>query len=137
MYETYFTKRLLEALSLAERAEDAEERSIHLRTSRYYRNLLEFPDKRAAVRHSTHICATVRYGSHWKRATVTDLSTDGFRIELNHKLDSGSAVELQMDGFAAIDGFVVWQAGDQVGCKFTQDIHPALVDAAIALGDGL
>jgi len=42
-----------------------------------------------------------------------------------------------MNGFAPIDGFVVWQAGDQVGCKFTQDIPPALVDAAIALGDGL
>ena len=41
MYKAYFTRRLLEALSLAEQAENDEERSIHLRASRYYRDLIE------------------------------------------------------------------------------------------------
>ena len=135
MYEAYFTKRLLEALTLADEAADAGERSVHLKASRYYRDLLEFPEKRAAVRHPTHICATVRYGSHWKRATVTDLSTGGFRIDLDDRVRPATPIELQMDGFAPIDGFVVWQDGDQVGCRFVTKIHPALVDAASALGN--
>jgi hypothetical protein len=55
MYKAYFTRRLLEALSLADEATNAEERSIHLRASRYYcallglQNLLE---RRSRHRHS-------------------------------------------------------------------------------------
>jgi hypothetical protein len=41
MYKAYFTRRLLEALSLAEQAPTEQERSIHLRASRYYRDLIE------------------------------------------------------------------------------------------------
>ena len=41
MYKAYFVRRLLEALSLADEAESEEERSIYLRTSRYYRDLIE------------------------------------------------------------------------------------------------
>jgi hypothetical protein len=40
MYKAYFTRRLLEALSLADHAVTPQERSIHLRTSRYYAALL-------------------------------------------------------------------------------------------------
>ena len=36
MTKAYFTRRLLEALSLADQATDAQERSTHLRASRYY-----------------------------------------------------------------------------------------------------
>jgi hypothetical protein len=49
MYKAYFTRRLLAALSLAEQAESEQERSIHLRASRYYRDLIEASHKR----HST------------------------------------------------------------------------------------
>jgi hypothetical protein len=41
MYEAYFTRRLLEALNLAEQATSPKERSIHLRASRYYRDILQ------------------------------------------------------------------------------------------------
>ena len=40
MYEAYFTRRLIEALTLADEATSAEERSAYLRASRYYRDLL-------------------------------------------------------------------------------------------------
>jgi hypothetical protein len=40
MYKAYFVRRLLEALSSADEAESEEERSIYLRTSRYYRDLI-------------------------------------------------------------------------------------------------
>jgi hypothetical protein len=46
MYKAYFTRRLLEALSLAEQAETEQERSIHLRASRYYRALIESTERR-------------------------------------------------------------------------------------------
>lgn len=40
---TYFEKRLLEALDLADRATSPKERSVYLRTSRYYCELLQLP----------------------------------------------------------------------------------------------
>jgi hypothetical protein len=46
MYKAYFVRRLLEALSLADQAGSDEERTIHLRTSRYYRELIESLNKR-------------------------------------------------------------------------------------------
>jgi hypothetical protein len=135
MYEAYFTKRLLEALSLAERAEDAEERSIHLRTSRYYRELLEFPEKRHAVRYPARIRAMLHgLGTRARRVIVTDLSCRGFRMELDEQVKPGHLVTLEMDGLSPVNAFIVWQKEDQIGCKFLSELHPALVEAALAVG---
>jgi hypothetical protein len=46
MYKTYFTRRLLEALKLADQARSEEEKSVHLRASRYYREIIEALDER-------------------------------------------------------------------------------------------
>jgi hypothetical protein len=135
MYEAYFTKRLLEALSLAERAEDAEERSIHLRTSRYYRELLEFPEKRRAFRYPARIGAMLYgLGVRPHRVVVTDLSCRGFRIQLDERVKPGHLVTLEMDGLSPVNAFIVWQEGDQIGCKFLSELHPALIEAALAVG---
>lgn len=135
MYEAYFTKRLLEALSLADRAQDAEERSIHLRASRYYRDLLEYPEKRRAVRYPARIRAMVHgLGVRPRRVVVTDLSCRGFRTELDEQVKPGHLITLEMDGLSPVNAFVVWQDDEQVGCKFLSELHPALIEAALALG---
>lgn len=134
MYEAYFTKRLLEALSLAESAADAEERSLHLRASRYYRDLLEYPEKRHAIRHPAKIGATLyNLGPRPRRVTVSDLSVGGFRTEIEMPVRPGRLVVLEMDGLSPLEAYVVWQQGANVGCKFLNDLHPALVDAALAM----
>ena len=134
MYEAYFTKRLLEALSLAESAADAEERSLHLRASRYYRDLLEYPEKRANVRYAARIGATLHHlGPHSRRIIVSDLSVSGFRTEIEIPVRPGRLVALEMDGLSPLEAYVVWQQGANVGCKFLNDLHPALVDAALAM----
>jgi hypothetical protein len=46
MYKAYFVRRLLEALSLAEKAGNERERTIHLQTTRYYRELIESLNRR-------------------------------------------------------------------------------------------
>jgi hypothetical protein len=51
MNKAYFTRRLLEALNLADHAVTPQERSIHLRTSRYYCALLGL--QRLPNEHST------------------------------------------------------------------------------------
>lgn len=134
MYQAYFTRRLLEAMNLANAARDAEERSVHLRTSRYYRDLLDHGEKRHALRHASRIGATLHHvGSRPWRVIISDLSTCGFRMTLEERVRPGHIVALEMDGFAPIDAYVVWQKGDQVGCKFLSELHPVLVDAALAI----
>ena len=45
MYRFYFVKRLLEALDLAEHANNARERQVYLRTARYYHDLIGCSDR--------------------------------------------------------------------------------------------
>lgn len=134
MYEAYFTRRLLEALTLADEATDAEERSIHLRASRYYRELLNVPDSRLAPRHQVKIAAVLHHVSPEPLPViVSDLSTSGFRAGLQQDIKPGTLVSLQMDGLAPIDAYVVWQEDGQAGFKFLSEINPILLDAAITV----
>jgi hypothetical protein len=134
MYEAYFTRRLLEALTLAEEASNARERSIHLRASRYYRDLLDPPDKRHSVRHAVKLGGVLHHASPWPRpVNVSELSSGGFRVDLPEKVKPGTLVSLQLDGLAPIDAYVVWQKDDEAGCKFLAELHPALLEAALVL----
>lgn len=134
MYQAYFTRRLLEALNLAEQAGDSEERSLHLRTSRYYRDLLDHRERRHSFRHPARIGAALHHvGSLPWRVILSDLSTSGFRMTLDERVKPGRIVSLEMDGFAPLDAFVVWQKADKVGCKFLSELHPAFVEAALAV----
>lgn len=134
MYEPYFTRRLLEALTLADEAADADERSIHLRASRYYREILQSAEKRQSVRHPVRIGAILHYVSPGARPVlVSDLGACGFRMQLSQALRPGRLVALEMEGLALVEAYVVWQEGDQVGCKFLKALHPALLDAALAV----
>jgi hypothetical protein len=135
MDEAYFTRRLLEALTQAEQAPNAEERSTHIRASRYYRDLLQWPEQRRSVRHSVRIGAVLHHLSTSARPViVSDLSGHGFRVELDEQVKPGTIIALQMDGLVPIEAYVVWQKGPQVGCRFLAELHPALLEAAIAVG---
>jgi hypothetical protein len=137
MYEAYFTKRLLEALTLADRAEDADERALHMQTSRYYRDLLGHSERRRSTRHPSQIGAMLHHvGPRPWRVTVSDLSTSGFRMILDTPVKPGRVVVLEMDSLSPLDAYVVWQKGDQVGCKFLTELHPALVEAALSVSSG-
>jgi hypothetical protein len=134
MYEAYFTRRLLEALTQAEQATNPEERSTHARACRYYRDLLQWPEQRRSVRHSVRIGAVIHHlAASPKPVIVSDLSNHGFRVELDNKVKPGTIIALQMDGLVPIEAYVVWQEDIQVGCRFLAELHPALLEAAIAV----
>ena len=134
MYEAYFTRRLLEALNLAEQASNAGERITHLRASRYYRDLLQWPEERRSVRHKVRIGGLLYHlAASPTPVIVSDLSIDGFRIELEQSVKPGTIIGLQMDGLAPIEAYAVGQRGVEVGCRFLAELHPALLEAAIAV----
>jgi hypothetical protein len=134
MYELYFAKRLLEALALAEEATDAKERSIHLRASEYYCDLLQLPEQRRGIRHFVKLKALLHHAYPTPRMVmVSDLSSTGFRVELPGPVERGTIVALQLEGLTPADAYVVWQDGDEAGCKFLSTPHPTLLEAALLL----
>lgn len=134
MYEAYFTKRLLEALTMAEEADDARERSVHLRTSRYYRDLLLHSERRHSPRHTVTIEAVIHHAApNPRRVVVSDLSSCGFRMTFDEPLNPGRLVVLDIEALAPVEARVVWHHGGQAGCKFLHELHPSLVDAALAV----
>ena len=50
MSKSYFTRRLLEAIKSADKAETPEEREVHLRLSRHYHDLIRLPSRPHADR---------------------------------------------------------------------------------------
>ncbi len=72
-------------------------------------------------------------GNRPRRVVVCDLSTGGFRTLVEDPVRPGKAVTLEMDGFAPISGYVVWQEDGLLGCAFVNDLHPAIVEAAVAV----
>jgi hypothetical protein len=134
MYEKYFTRRLLEELTRADEAKSAEERCTHLRASRYFRDLLETPDERRASRESVVIAAELHMLAPFPLpVVVTDLSSGGFRVPMRERVRPGTRVELHLNGLAPLEAFIAWQADGAVGFRFGTDLHPALLEAALAL----
>lgn len=134
MYEAYFTRRLLEELTLAERAGTLEEQSVHLRACHYYRDMLLSPDQRKAVRHSVKLQATVlNIALVPIPALMSDLSTSGFHIALPEPLEPGTEIEIALGGLETLAAEVVWCKDGQAGCRFLKPLHHALLEAAIAL----
>lgn len=134
MYEDYFTRRLHEALALADAVAQVDERSVHLRASGLYRDLLRSSGQRSSPRCPTRIPAILYgAGNHPRRIFVSNLSTCGFTTIIDGRVRPGRALTVEMDGFAPINAFAAWQQGEELGCKFVEEVHPAIVEAAVAL----
>jgi hypothetical protein len=132
MFDLYFTRRLLEELTLADQAPDDEQRSVHLRACCYYRDLLT--DARAAERQAVMIAAQLLKLAPWPvTANVCDLSVLGFRIDAPNGLSPGTCLALSLKGLAPLDAWVVWSDTRGTGCRFAAPLHPALIEAALAI----
>jgi hypothetical protein len=63
---------------------------------------------------------------------IMDLSTDGFRVGTHLDLFEGSDVWLRLHGLEACHAKVVWKSGHIVGCRFSQPLHPAVLDMIVS-----
>lgn len=133
-FDPYFTRRLVDTLALADHTADPDERSVHLRACRYYRDLLCVPNTRKAERLTVNLAATLtKQGFPSAESMVRDISTYGFKIRACSWLHPGSEFTLHLEGLAGLSAAVVWLAADWAGCSFSKPLHPALLDAAVAL----
>lgn len=132
--DPYFTRRLLDTLALADCAGEDQERAVHLRASRYYREMLCVPNTRKAERLKIDL-PVVLAKDHQPSAEsiIADLSTYGFKVRACSWLTPNARFTVHFEGLAGICATVVWLVDDWAGCSFVEPVHPALLEAAIAL----
>jgi hypothetical protein len=76
--------------------------------------------------------ATLRRSGYNKvEVTLLDLSTQGFKVETFGGITVGSPVWITLPGLAAMEARVVWARWDQVGCEFSNPLHPSVLDAVV------
>ena len=130
-YERYLITRLLESLRLADEACSDEVRAVHLKVSRYYRDLLAPTGAREADCSQARLSADVTYkGVH--PATVLKVSTHGFHLICEAAFDPSGAFQIKLNGIDPLRAKIVQVDPEGAACQFVSPIHPALLDAAIA-----
>ncbi len=60
-----------------------------------------------------------------------DLSSGGFRTSWPYTLRKGATVWLKIPGLEALEARVAWHENFQIGCSFTQPLHPAVLNAVV------
>jgi len=93
--------------------------------------LSQFPvvDGRKAERRIVNIAAALREeGVTTAEVTVLDVSTGGFRAEIESGIEEGSEVWLKLPGFEVRRSRVIWVNGKDIGCEFQFPLHSSELD---------
>ena len=68
---------------------------------------------------------------------MLDLSLLGCSVEVVNRPNSAELVWIKIDGLEALEATICWLAGHKAGLKFTNAIHPAVLDMVMSkLGGG-
>lgn len=63
--------------------------------------------------------ARLRVGAMWHVVDLIDLSQKGAKIQSDLPMEADAAIELAVDGLAALSGRVRWMKGDRIGIEFS------------------
>jgi len=81
-------------------------------------------DGRKAVRRIVNIAAALREsGAKTMPIVLLDISSGGFKAELDDAIHEGSEVWLKLPGFEARRSRVVWRQDKLAGCEFEHPMH--------------
>jgi len=77
--------------------------------------------------------ADVQFGHSGRRnrISVLDLSTQGARLRLIHKLQIGDTFWIKLPGLNVMSAKVAWSRDFIIGCEFNEPLHPAMFEALI------
>jgi hypothetical protein len=65
---------------------------------------------------------------------VLDMSVTGFRAEAHYGLDPGDLVWVTLPGLQGLEATIAWRRKDVIGGRFSQPLHPAVLDHLIRDG---
>ena len=94
---------------------------------------LPITDGRKAERRIVNLAAALREeGARTATVQVLDIAIGGFKVETSTPFEEGTEVWLKLPGFEAKRSHVVWTKGEQAGCEFETELHPAELEAMVA-----
>lgn len=65
-------------------------------------------------------------------ATVVNVSPNGFMARCEAAIPAGAMVTITLPVVGTFDAEVRWALGGRIGCKFTQEVPPALYQFVLA-----
>lgn len=82
--------------------------------------------------HGLHIEATVKQSnSNAIPCTVTSISDTIIKFDCSSQFNPETPVSLKMQGLNIIAAQLLWNKGDEYGCKVDYAFHPAVIHAVI------
>ena len=90
-------------------------------------------DGRKAERRIVNLAAALREdGAKNSRIVLRDISTLGFKAEVEEPVDEGGEVWLKLAGLEAKRSRVVWARGQEIGCQFEWPLHVRELELIVA-----
>ena len=84
---------------------------------------------RGSARATVSLFCEVRQGARqWQRVRLEDLSPCGFRITGLLYPSTAAPVVIRIPGMQLLSAQIRWEAGNVVGCEFSQPLHIAVFD---------
>ena len=80
--------------------------------------------RRRSERRRPHAMATFGHGLERILVEISDLSMEGLRVCGPVPVLPGTHIWLKMPLLACREAVVVWCDGDQMGCQFSEPLHP-------------
>ena len=94
---------------------------------------LPISDGRKAERRIVNLAAALREdGARNTRIVLRDISTGGFKADVDEPMEEGAEVWLKLAGVEAKRSRVVWVRGSEVGCEFEWPLHEREIELIVA-----
>jgi hypothetical protein len=87
--------------------------------------------RRGLARHAVKLDAWLRDGDRRVRVKVSDLSSDGCRVEGDLFLEQAIEIWLKLEGLTPRAARVAWSCKGLAGCEFVEAVDEAAVRAVI------
>jgi hypothetical protein len=88
---------------------------------------LQPQERRREDRLFTSVPGRTSQGQTMLPVTVTDITSQGCRLELPGRLHEGTEVSLELPGIPRRTAKIVWSRQGSAGCEFKTPLHPDLV----------
>ena len=79
--------------------------------------------RRGGLRMDMEITAEVRVGTgKWLRASLLDVSRDGFRVGWMPHAEPGATIKIRIPGLEHLTAVIRWRRDNGVGCEFERPL---------------
>jgi hypothetical protein len=87
-----------------------------------------YPCRRRSERRRPQAMATFGHGLERILVEISDLSMEGLRVSSPVPVLPGTHIWLKMPLLACREAVVVWCDGEQMGCQFSEPLHPMMFE---------